>query len=146
MGAEDAGVLVNKDSLIQSFGRHYRRCPTAVYFAKSRHNQVNLTSSRLKGNYSCFSVVSVLTFHSHRDDKFFPGCTLATVISPGFSLALSASAACFRHLWQTRKCRCFFSRRQVITKLLRPRTFTSNSPGRRGISREQIASERTWNT
>lgn len=45
VGAEDAGVLVNKDSLILSFGRHYRRCPTAVYFAKSRHKQVILTSS-----------------------------------------------------------------------------------------------------
>lgn len=55
-------------------------------------------SSRSKEKYSCFSVVCALTFHSHRDDKFFPGCTLATVTFPGFSFALSAAAACFRHL------------------------------------------------
>lgn len=55
-------------------------------------------SSRLKGNYSCFSVVCALTFHSHRDDKFLPGCTLTSVTFPALSFARSAAAACFRHL------------------------------------------------
>lgn len=31
--------------------------------------------SRLKGNYSCFSVVCALTFHSHGNDKFSLGWT-----------------------------------------------------------------------
>lgn len=68
------------------------------------HSQVGYSYLKsVEGELFQFSVACALTFHSHRDDKFFPGCTLASVTSPGFSSALPAAAACFRHLWQTRK-------------------------------------------
>lgn len=111
--------------------RRYRRCPTAVHFAKSAQIPLNLTLSRWEGNYSCFSLLCALTFQSHRDGKFFPGCTLASVTFPSFSLARFAAAVRFRHLWQTRKC-SFFSLRLVLMWPMRSRRFTSNSPWRKG--------------
>lgn len=130
------GDLVNKDTLIQSFGRRYGRLRTALRSTESAHEPVILTSSQLKGNYSCFSVVCALTFHSHGDDKLCPGCTLASVTSPGFSFAPSAAAACPGHLWQNTPRCSLFSLRRVLMGLMRPRTFTSNSPGRKGILQE----------
>lgn len=53
--------------------------------------------SRVKRNYSRFSVVCVVTFHSHRDVKFFPGCTSAIETSPGLSFTLSAAAVYVGH-------------------------------------------------
>lgn len=141
--ALDAGDVVNKDTLIQSFGRRYRRYRTAVYSVKWTHNSVILTSSRSTGNYSYFSVVCALTFHSHGDDKFLPGCTLATVTFPGFSFALSAAAACFGHLWQTRTCTVLFHSVRYSGEWCDRVGLPQTAQEGRGISKEQIENART---
>lgn len=113
----------------------YRRCPPDVHFANSTHKSLGpyLLCCRI-GIIPVFTALRALTFHSHRDDKLFPGCTLASVTLPGASFARSAAAAaaCSRHLGRTRTCTFVFSLRRLLMRLMRSRRFTSNSPGRKG--------------
>lgn len=122
-------------------------CQKAVHFVKFIQKYAYLkTPGRFKEKYLYFSLVSALTFPNHRQDKFFLGCTLASVscrLTSPFQELASHSGAFSNRLLRTHIFPVYFHsidyRRDRCDLVRLPQTPQEG----RGISKERGETIRT---